>query len=948
MLVTCAFAQRYEVVAYQEDFESGENGWTHYDGAESPNNWHVYDFGGAQANVWWMGDSDLASGTEIGGYYNHQYLVLDTPAQTLTAANATLTFKMRLGLEEPGASGDYDGWDSANVRISTDGGSTWNVLTGPTPAYDFVNSYAFGFEHGEGMGIPGWGDVVTTWTPVTFSLASYVGQSVKIRFAFASDPAYSTAQQPNMFGFMVDDIAFGGYSNNGVDDGQMTFSSMVPLGGDFWHLATEATAPSPTHVMKNQNPQGSYNDNMLNYLVSPSITLPSSGNIWCDFQVMGSFSAAGTFPDVDYWGWEISPDNGTLWNAMSNPYANPDLSNYVYSDAPTVWASMIESYSLDGIISEFAGQTVKFRWFFQTNASITEGPGIMIDDFTIWNDVLVAAPENLIATVDGQNVNLQWTEPGGTPPPPVGFSDDFEAYNDFALSFGDWTLVDVDMAPTYSITDVTFPNAGSAMAYIIFNPTTTTPPVSSGEAHSGNKYAASFAATVAPNNDWMITPQITPETGHNFTFWARSYTVQYGMERFKVGVSTTGTAPANFTPISGTSYIEAPAAWTQYSYSLSSYAGQPIYVGIQCVSNDAFIFMVDDVAVQGNTAKLVSQTAPMPVGNMTRALNPINYGPVEGIPSASTQRNVSAYRIYRDGIMIDEIAGTVTTYDDMNVEGGMHSYYTTAMYDANESPTSNTQTVFVMPAMTGETYYDDGTAEEGLNVGSSRQMGVLHNWFTDSVTLKYAKVYVETARPASIIVRAHAVGPDGLPGDNLGQVQYPASSVVQGWNYIPFATELVIPTGTFYLVIMETPNAAGIGVDTNNSGHSYVNMGTADGWTAYETGEIMLRAIVYTGSETEEGVVIAPKLAASNYPNPFNPTTTIAYSVPETGMTSVKVFNLKGQIINTLVNKEVAAGNQSVTWNGKDASGNAVSSGLYFVRVENSGKAVTRKMLLSK
>ena len=56
MLVTCAFAQRYEVIAYQEDFESGDNGWTHYDGAESPNNWHVYDFGGVQADVWWMGD----------------------------------------------------------------------------------------------------------------------------------------------------------------------------------------------------------------------------------------------------------------------------------------------------------------------------------------------------------------------------------------------------------------------------------------------------------------------------------------------------------------------------------------------------------------------------------------------------------------------------------------------------------------------------------------------------------------------------------------------------------------------------------------------------------------------------------------------------------------------------------------------------------------------------
>ncbi|MCD8481170.1 MAG: hypothetical protein LRZ88_13855 [Candidatus Cloacimonetes bacterium] len=130
MLITSAFA--YEVVAYHEDFESGADGWTHYDGAESPNNWHIYDNGDAQGNVWWMGDPALASGANIGGYYNRQYLVLDTPAQTLTAANANLTFKMRLGLEDPaGATAPWDGWDSANVRISTDGGTTWNVITEP-------------------------------------------------------------------------------------------------------------------------------------------------------------------------------------------------------------------------------------------------------------------------------------------------------------------------------------------------------------------------------------------------------------------------------------------------------------------------------------------------------------------------------------------------------------------------------------------------------------------------------------------------------------------------------------------------------------------------------------------------------------------------------------------------------------------------------------------------
>ncbi|HOH46921.1 MAG TPA: hypothetical protein PLX59_03710, partial [Candidatus Cloacimonadota bacterium] len=82
---------RYEVVHYQEDFESGATGWTHYDGGEAPSNWHIYNNGDAQANVWWMGDPALASGSNIGGYHDHQYVVLDTPARTIAAGSTALT-----------------------------------------------------------------------------------------------------------------------------------------------------------------------------------------------------------------------------------------------------------------------------------------------------------------------------------------------------------------------------------------------------------------------------------------------------------------------------------------------------------------------------------------------------------------------------------------------------------------------------------------------------------------------------------------------------------------------------------------------------------------------------------------------------------------------------------------------------------------------------------------
>ena len=81
------------------------------------------------------------------------------------------------------------------------------------------------------------------------------------------------------------------------------------------------------------------------------------------------------------------------------------------------------------------------------------------------------------------------------------------------------------------------------------------------------------------------------------------------MERFKVGVSTTGIDPSNFTIISGANYIQAPASWTQYTYTLPQPAK---YFAVQCVSNDAFIFMVDDFLVTDQSVPPVL-TAPVNV-----------------------------------------------------------------------------------------------------------------------------------------------------------------------------------------------------------------------------------------------------------------------------------------------------------------------------------------------
>ncbi|MDP3113915.1 MAG: T9SS type A sorting domain-containing protein, partial [Candidatus Cloacimonadaceae bacterium] len=285
-------------------------------------------------------------------------------------------------------------------------------------------------------------------------------------------------------------------------------------------------------------------------------------------------------------------------------------------------------------------------------------------------------------------------------------------------------------------------------------------------------------------------------------------------------------------------------------------------------------------------------------------------------------------------------------YTDMNVAGGLHTYYVTALYGTNESLPSNVISVFVMPAMHTELFHDDGTAEQGFNVGSSRQMAVKH-MYNGQVTVKYAKIFVHTVGTAGIIVRVYENdGVDGMPGMQLAQYQYPAASVVSGWNYVTMPAGIVVPDGQFYLAIMETTNASAIGLDTSSNGYSYKRL--VNVWEPVTNGEIMLRAIVEPGVSNDDDIIPVYTLNASNYPNPFNPETTIAFSVPTNGKTDIKVYNLKGQLVRNLMSGELTAGNHNVVWNGKDDRGNGVSSGLYFYRVTNNSQTITRKMLLAK
>lgn len=86
----------------------------------------------------------------------------------------------------------------------------------------------------------------------------------------------------------------------------------------------------------------------------------------------------------------------------------------------------------------------------------------------------------------------------------------------------------------------------------------------------------------------------------------------------------------------------------------------------------------------------------------------------------------------------------------------------------------------------------------------------------------------------------------------------------------------------------------------------------------------------------------------TNHPNPFNPTTTISYSLAESQKVELEIYNIRGQLVRTLVNSNQPAGKNSVVWNGTNDNNNPVSSGIYFSRLKTSEVTQSKKLMLLK
>ncbi len=240
-------------------------------------------------------------------------------------------------------------------------------------------------------------------------------------------------------------------------------------------------------------------------------------------------------------------------------------------------------------------------------------------------------PSNFNVSKNYKSVTLSWN--------PV-IDESFEQYAPWgATAIGGWSLADLDngLAGGYGAFD--YPNSSVNSSFVVFDG-------SYGgindyfEPHSGTQMAVSFWSKNKPNNDWIITPQITIATGDYLELFARTANDVWGLEEMRVLISENTSNTGDFIKLHTETTLEVPSTWTNYSYDLSAYAGKKVYLAINCVSNDKYALLIDDIKLKN----INNSYAPLTAQSQNHTSTPETSGNIE-------------YQIVRDGAIIKTLNG---------------------------------------------------------------------------------------------------------------------------------------------------------------------------------------------------------------------------------------------------------------------------------------------------
>jgi hypothetical protein len=109
-----------------------------------------------------------------------------------------------------------------------------------------------------------------------------------------------------------------------------------------------------------------------------------------------------------------------------------------------------------------------------------------------------------------------------------------------------------------------------------------------------------------------------------------------------------------------------------------------------------------------------------------------------------------------------------------------------------------------------------------------------------------------------------------------------------------------------------------------------------------------LPVVAFLPSANDDNVAATPSIKLTSYPNPFYQNVMISYEIPKGGYTKIEVFNMKGQLVRTLVNESLPKGVYHISWDSRDDFGKYAASGVYAFKLHSNGTMIGKKVILLK
>ena len=328
-------------------------------------------------------------------------------------------------------------------------------------------------------------------------------------------------------------------------------------------------------------------------------------------------------------------------------------------------------------LSTLAGNEVEFSAVINYDADENKADNTTEAHTVEVKQPIYPAPGTLTAEVSDGKVNLAWSEPSKDVPAQE-HTESFEEGEGMVHDlYEDWTFIDGDGAQTYYYGNF-YAGCSDPKAYIVFDPGQNGDTAAEFAPHTGERYLAAVCpSTGVANDDWAISPQLSGDA-QKVTFFARSLWIYDGNEAFEFLYSADGLAPEDFTSVA--TVTDVPAEWTEYSYDVPAGA---MYFAIRCVSNNQYMFMVDDVTF---------------------------------VPAGASTANLEhqGYHVYRDETRISTDVVTECAHTDAPAEDGDYTYTVTAMYNLGESVPTNRVLVTVAHDGIGDATVSAVTVTAGI------------------------------------------------------------------------------------------------------------------------------------------------------------------------------------------------------------------------------------------